>query len=124
MARQIHGVVENPDYLAQATLSWSIQDKMAPARAAPRDVKRAEMRPDFVARDAAGNVGAEAERLQGFKDGRLINFRLTRAESALRVGENAGEIPFSFGAKPYPPDRRDQAGPFGSDRAAAPTFFR
>jgi hypothetical protein len=124
MARQIHCVVENADHLDQAPLSWSIQDKMASAMAAPRDVKRSEMRPDFVARDAAGNVGAEAERLQGFKDGRLINLRLARTESVLRVGENAGEIPFSFGAKPDPLDRRGQAGSFGSDRAAAPTFFR
>ena len=124
MARQIHRIVENADHLDQASLSWSIQDKVASAMAAPRDVKRAEMRPDFVARDTTGNVRAGAERLQGFKDGRLISFRLARAESVLRVGENADKVLFSFDAKPYPPNRRDQVGPFGPDSAAAPTFFR
>lgn len=82
---EVHRVVEDPDDFDDLSRRGAIEDEMPSPAPVPRDVQRAQLRQDLVARDAAGGVRAGLERRESGKKRLPINAELSRAEFFFRV---------------------------------------
>jgi hypothetical protein len=66
-------------------------------------MEASEISPHFITRDAAGEVGADFQRAQGFKQNRSVDDKLLFAKGVRRVFQDAKKVFLGFIAEENTP---------------------
>ena len=123
MTRQIHGVVKDADNFNHMAACSPIHDEMPPAATLPRNMKGSEVRENFIAGNAAENVGSSFQGGKGVKKRLAVNQALPFAKSVGCVFEDTNEILFRLGAEANPPTGLRHLSPL-SAATSGPSLLR
>jgi len=124
MPLEVHGVMENSDYIDDVFVPGPVDDDMPPRAAMTADMQRADSWAQIVAGNTSENRRACVEFGESIKDYRFVDDLLTRAKSVAGIGEDANEIFFRLRAEDNAPRFLNHDGSRDPARAFAPTVLR